>query len=144
MQAVMVRQRTRARRRRALKQAGMTLIEIMIVVVIIGMVTGGIGLAAMNRLNDAKVKLTEAAVRKVRSAINAEMALSGRYECMNMDELVKAGSIDGSAKTTDEWGTDFRIECDGMDVAVSSAGPDQEFGTEDDISVGLQEEVGEA
>ena len=34
---------------------------------------------------------------------------------------------------TDPWGTAFKIECTGGEVTVKSAGPDGQFGGDDDI-----------
>jgi hypothetical protein len=35
--------------------------------------------------------------------------------------------------TTDPWGSDFTIECNGPDVNARSPGPDRKLGTADDV-----------
>ena len=46
-------------------QRGMTLVEIMVVVVIISLVTGVVGVAVLNRLDDAKKKLAGTQLRQI-------------------------------------------------------------------------------
>jgi general secretion pathway protein G len=118
----------RARRARE----GMTLIEIMIVVVIMALVATGVGIAVIPQLQKAKIKDTQAAVQTVRSAVTLYIA-TNNAECANMDQLLQDKAIDKTKSTKDAWEHDFRIECDGVDINVTSAGPDGEFETQDDI-----------
>ncbi len=46
-------------------QRGMTLVEIMVVVVIISLVTGVVGVAVLNRLDDAKKKIAATQLRSI-------------------------------------------------------------------------------
>ena len=48
-------------------------------------------------------------------------------------ELQEEGYLDRSKRATDAWDNDFQVECEGDDIYVISAGPDGQFGTEDDI-----------
>ena len=127
----------RARRRR--RQAGMTLIEIMIVIVIFSIVAGGVGFAALKQLEKAKVNTTQAAIFTIKSA-TALFIAQNNAECATVADLIEDGQLDSSQSTTDGWDNEFQIECDGTDITVTSAGPDKEMGTEDDIS----NETGEA
>jgi general secretion pathway protein G len=125
--------RARGRRgRRALAQEGMTLIEIMIVVVIMALVATGVGIAVIPQLQKAKVQNTKGAVQTVRSAVALYMA-TNNADCATMEQLLQDKAIDKSTSTRDAWDLDFRIECDGTEVTVTSAGPDKEFETADDI-----------
>lgn len=119
--------------RRALARRGMTLIEIMIVVVIMALVATGVGIAVIPQLNKAKISQTESAVATVRSAVQLYMATNNSSDCPTMQQLLEDKSIDKATKTKDSWDNDFRIECDGTEVTVTSAGPDKEFETEDDL-----------
>lgn len=120
------------RARRHLSQQGMTLIEIMIVVVIMALVATGVGIAVIPQLQKAKVQNTKGAVQTVRSAVALYMA-TNNADCATMDQLIQDKAIDKSTSTKDAWDLDFRIECDGTEVTVTSAGPDKEFETADDI-----------
>jgi general secretion pathway protein G len=119
--------------RRARRRQGMTLIEIMIVVVIMALVATGVGIAVIPQLQKAKIKQAESAVEIVRSAVQLYMA-TNNAECATMEQLIEDKAIDKSKATTDPWDRPYQIECDGTEVTVTSAGPDGEFGTEDDIS----------
>ena len=118
--------------RRAARVQGMTLIEIMIVVVIMALVATGVGIAVIPQLQKAKIKDTQAAVQTVRSAVTLYIA-TNNAECATMDQLIQDKSIDKTKSTKDAWEHEFRIECDGVDINVTSAGPDGEFETQDDI-----------
>jgi general secretion pathway protein G len=126
-------ERTLARMQRArLARQGMTLIEIMIVVVIMALVATGVGIAVIPQLQKAKVQQTKGAVQTVRSAVALYRA-TNNADCATMDQLISDKAIDKSTATRDSWDQDFRIECDGTDITVISAGPDKEFETADDI-----------
>ena len=119
-------------RRARLARQGMTLIEIMIVVVIMALVATGVGIAVIPQLQKAKVQQTKGAVQTVRSAVALYRA-TNNADCATMDQLISDKAIDKSTATRDSWDQDFRIECDGTDITVISAGPDKEFETADDI-----------
>ncbi len=112
---------------------GMTLIEIMIVVVIMAMVAAGVGFAVLPSLEKAKIQNTEAALEAVRSAVSLYIA-TNNTECATVEELIADKILDKSKATTDSWDRPFRIQCDGTEVTVDSAGPDGEFDTEDDVN----------
>jgi general secretion pathway protein G len=125
----------RARRRALLRRTarqGMTLIEIMIVVVIMALVATGVGIAVIPQLQKAKVQNTKGAVQTVRSAVALYRA-TNNADCATMEQLISDKAIDKSTATRDSWDNEFRIECDGTDITVISAGPDKEFDTADDI-----------
>jgi len=121
--------RARAARRR---REAMTLIEIMIVVVIMALVATGVGVAVIPQLQKAKIKNAETAVATVRTAVQMYMA-TNNSDCASMEQLLEDKQIDKNTATKDPWDHDFKIDCDGTDINVHSAGPDGEFETEDDI-----------
>jgi hypothetical protein len=50
--------------------------------------------------------------------------------------LIADGVLDrGKAAKQDAWGQPWTIECDDRDATITSRGPDQRLGTEDDIRV---------
>jgi general secretion pathway protein G len=125
-------QKTRAARRRKLRaQQGMTLIEIMIVMVIMALVAGGAAFAILPRLKEAKIKQTQQDAKKVASA--AEMYLSEHDDCPSVDKLLEMKILSKKSHTADAWDNAFAIECDDDGATVKSAGPDKQMGTEDDI-----------
>ncbi len=122
-------------RRRLAKDSrleGMTLIEIMIVITIFAMIAGGVAVALLPRLEEARIKSTKADAQSLRSAVMLYVADNPRG-CPTVEDLVNDRYLDGSRRTTDAWDTEFQISCEDGDIAVVSAGPDGEFSTEDDI-----------
>lgn len=128
----------RAALRRA-RQLGMTLIEIMIVVVIMALVTTGVAIAVLPKLQQAKVKSAESAVQTVKSAVVMYIA-TNNTDCATMPQLLEDKQIDKSTATQDPWNHDFEISCPSPDdITVRSAGPDGEFDTADDIPKAKQQ-----
>ena len=123
------RQQRLARRKR---QEGMTLIEIMIVITIFAMIAGGVAVALLPRLEEARIKSTKTDAQALRSAVMLYVADNPRG-CPTVEELVTERYLDGSRRTADAWDTEFQITCEDGDISVMSAGPDLEFNTEDDI-----------
>jgi general secretion pathway protein G len=125
-----VRRRLRGLLRRA--RAGMTLIEIMVVVIIMGLIASAVGIGVFNALKKAKVKQTEQAIDVIRSAVRL-YDNDHPGQCPTIDQLRADGTLDSSKSANDSWGHQFRINCEGGDVAVTSDGPDGHQGTDDDI-----------
>jgi general secretion pathway protein G len=113
------------------KQAGMTLVEIMAVLIIIGLVATMVSVAVLPQIQKARVKATRANGQAIRGA--AVMFLSENDNCPTVQDLVDDKILDKQTNTKDEWGNDFAIECDEDGPTVVSAGPDKQMGTDDDI-----------
>ena len=131
----------RARASRAASR-GMTLIEIMVVLAIIGLIVGGVAVAAFGRLGEAQVDTARNDVAAIESA--SEMYMLQKKKCPKDMKDLKAGGIVRKAKK-DPWGTDYQITCPGEkgDIDVSSAGPDKNFGSEDDVNSWDEDGAGE-
>jgi len=123
------RQRQTARRKH---QEGMTLIDIMIVITIFAMIAGGVAVALLPRLEEARIKSTKTDAQALRSAVMLYVADNPRG-CPTVEDLVTERYLDSSRRTADAWDTPFQISCEDGDIVVISAGPDLEFNTEDDI-----------
>ena len=120
-----------ARRRRS--REGMTLVEIMIVVIIMALIATGVGVAVFPQFTKARVKSTQANIQTIRQAVMMYLADSPGKGCPGVQDLVEGNFLDKSKETKDAWDNDFAIQCDGDNIRVSSAGPDKEMGTDDDI-----------
>jgi general secretion pathway protein G len=123
--------RIAAKRRRA--REGMTLVEIMIVVIIMALIATAVGVAVLPQLQRARVTQSRSDALEVRSAVLLFMGQEPGADCPTMDELQEAGVLDSSRRTNDAWDNPFIVECEGDDIAVISNGPDGQSGTEDDI-----------
>lgn len=115
------------------RRAGMTLVEIMIVVIIMALIATAVGVAVLPQMKRARVEQTRSDAQQVQSAAVLYLGQEAGADCPAVSDLVEAGVLDRSRRTTDAWDHEFSIECEGDDVYVSSAGPDGQPGTEDDI-----------
>ncbi len=125
----------KARKIRAALSKGMTLIEIMIVVAIIGMLMGTVGVYAFGRLEKAKVTDTKMVIK------NVEQALM-HFQTDNTDACPKSLNDLHTQKyltkdPVDAWGSTLTFKCpgehnkDGADII--SKGKDKQDNTADDI-----------
>lgn len=121
------------RRKDPRRQHGMTLVEIMIVVIIMALIATAVGVAVLPRLKQARIDSTRSDAQTVRSAVQMYVSENPGGDCPGMEDLTSGGYIDSSRRTADAWDNDFVVECSGDDISVISAGPDGQMGTEDDI-----------
>lgn len=111
---------------------GMTLVEIMIVVVIMGLIASAVGLAVFNQAKKARVEDAKQGVRAIEHAVQLYQQ-DHPNQCPTVQQLVSEGTLDRRQRTKDPWDNDFSIACEGGDVTVRSRGPDGREGTDDDI-----------
>ena len=123
--------------REALRQ-GFTLIEILVVVAIIGMLGAVAVPAYMNYLADARISTTRALISNVDVAVKSYNMKHGKYP-ESLDVLTQAPDDDSDplleGDPVDPWGNELKYEKQSKKrPVITSAGPDGEFGTDDDIS----------
>jgi general secretion pathway protein G len=100
----------KSRNRRA--QRGMTLIEIMVVLVIIGLVASAVAVNVVGRLGEAKKKQAETDVRNIASqGVDAFKVMRGRYPTTEeglgvliQEKFIKANK---NGKLEDPWGREY-------------------------------------
>jgi hypothetical protein len=88
------------------------------------------------KYREAQVKTATTDARNIRQVATQFLALNSDTDCPTVQSLIAARELDSAGNTQDPWGQPYTISCDGDDISVSSAGPDKQDGTEDDILVG--------
>lgn len=123
----------RRRSRKGAASSGMTLVEIMIVVIIMALIATGVAFAVIPMLGEARATQTNTDMRVIQGAVTLYMVHHGSCPA-SVGDLVEDGRLSRSARTIDAWNNEFQIICEGeSEPIVISSGPDGSQGTEDDI-----------
>ncbi len=125
----------RAQRIRSQHLRGVTLIEVMIVVVILGMIAGGVAVAVFPKLKKAQIDTTTTSARALRSVAETWRSEHASDQCPTPQVLMNDHAIDSASKITDAWDDPFTIICQEDETIVTSPGPDKKDNTKDDIRV---------
>lgn len=117
------------------RSRGVTLIEILIVLAIVGLIAGGIAVFAIPKFKEAQIATTKQSAQQLHT-ISESWHATHTQDCPTAELLKKEKEISVTSNINDAWGKPFKIECtDDGDVVVTSAGPDGKENTADDIRV---------
>jgi general secretion pathway protein G len=120
----------------AVRDAGMTLLEIMIVLALIGLVMGSIGFGLNSYFKKGQKKTAKMAVTRVSQAAMQYMMENNSNCPKGMEDLVANKNIEKPIK--DPWGKELILKCPGTNdpdgVDVISTGPDRQEATPDDVT----------
>jgi general secretion pathway protein G len=114
---------------------GMTMLEIMIVLAIIGLVMSVVGVGVYSSYKKAQKKIAQVAVNEI-AAKTVQYMTDNNNECpKTIDDLVAQKYM--PKKQKDPWNHEFILRCPGVvnvdGIDVVSVGPDGQEGTADDI-----------
>ena len=133
MPCTRVRMQKPFKRKSRSRARGVTLIEILIVVAIITLITGGVAVAAFGQWEDARRSTAATDAKAIREAVRTWWLTNDSAACPSFDDLVESGTVDDDGRRRDPWGGPWRIQCTEGNVSVTSAGPDRQPDTDDDI-----------
>lgn len=122
---MMARSTSRAARR------GMTLIEIMVVITILGLIAAAVGVAVVPQLNKAKVDTTKNTIRSIDQALKLYLVQKGKYPDSGegIAALVAGKQLEATPK--DGWGKEFTYILESNKPIITSYGADQQPGGEE-------------
>ena len=114
---------------------GLTLVELIVVITIIGVLSGSIAVGVMAAQRNANLKLAKTACSTIRDATIQWKAVHAGEDCPTIDQLKKEKILDTGFNVKDPWNMNFKLACDSDEISCTSTGPDKKEGTEDDIHV---------
>ncbi len=117
-----------------LQQRGLTLVELIVVITLIGLLSAAIAVGVMKSFNEGRVKTATIACNQLRTAVQTHFVNHPEEsDCPTPARMQEARELDAAMSLRDPWGTPYALECQSDEVIAISAGPDRSFGTEDDI-----------
>jgi general secretion pathway protein G len=136
METIVMNEDIRVCRLRRLRRAaarGVTLVEVLIVVAIMAVISGGVTLVAFPLFKESRIKIAVQGCQAVKQAAELHQNLEGSADqCPTIQDLVTSKKLDGH-HTEDPWNVTYKIDCSEGEIHVYSAGNDHKFGTPDDI-----------
>ena len=120
--------------KRLANEKGMTLIEIMVVITIIGIVATMFVVNVTGRMKKAKIKTASTQMATIANQIEAFEVENGEFPG-SLELLVEEEYLKKVPK--DPWNRDYIFMVpgpDGQDFVLVSNGPDKQEGTDDDIT----------
>lgn len=122
-------------KKRRVFQKGMTLIEIMVVVAIIGLLMGTVGVVAFNRYKKAQVTNTKQIIKNLETAVQTFMMDNNGSCPKDLNQLYTEKIV--NKKPKDAWGQELVFKCPGdqnkESADILSKGADKREGTADDL-----------
>ena len=126
--------KTRLNRLRRMASRGVTLIEILIVLAIVGLIAGGVAVVAIPKYAEAQKKQAKNDVIAIHP-IAEKYRVDHPGNCVTVEQLRAEKELSASSKITDPWETPYQIRCAEDETYVLSFGPDKKEGTADDIKI---------
>ena len=122
-----------SRLRRALAR-GVTLIEILIVLAIVGLIAGGVAVVAVPKYQESQKNQAKIDARTVHP-VAEKYQVDHPGVCPTIEQLRAEKELSAASKITDPWDTPYKIICGDEDLMVVSFGPDKKENTQDDIRI---------
>ena len=120
------------------RRSGFTLVELLMVVCILGILYAGARLVFTGQDQEARITTTRGSIATIEQAVQI-FAMKHNGKLPETLEELTAGTDDApgllkEGAINDSWGTPFGYSKSGKKFKITSAGPDCEMGTADDIT----------
>ncbi|MCY1045219.1 type II secretion system major pseudopilin GspG [Corallococcus sp. bb12-1] len=112
------------------RNRGMTLIEIMVVITILGLIAAAVGVAVIPKLEEAKQDTARLDIRNIQSAMKLYYTKKGNYPdtATGLKALVDTQNLE--RMPTDPWGKEYVYMNEGGKPVITSYGSDGNPGGE--------------
>lgn len=117
--------------------AGFTLVELLLVVTILGILATAAFVNFAGAGEETRITATRLSIKSIGDAVRVYEVQHGRYP-ESLEKLTE--SVNGrepllkQEALVDSWGTPFTYKREGRTIKITSAGPDLQIGTEDDLT----------
>lgn len=120
------------------RRSGFTLVELLMVVCILGILYAGAKLIFTGQDQEARITTTRGSIATIEQAVQI-FGMKHNGKLPDALEELTAGTDDApgllkEGALNDSWGTPFSYARQGKRFKITSAGPDCEMGSEDDIT----------
>jgi general secretion pathway protein G len=122
--------------RRAIRRAasrGLTLVELVIVITLIGVLTGAIAVGVLKAQTSANIGAAKTACDTIRTQTMQWKAMHPTEDCPTVEQLRTEKDLDTGFSLKDPWGGLYKVSCESDEITCTSPGPDKKEGTDDDI-----------
>ncbi|MBJ6763167.1 type II secretion system major pseudopilin GspG [Myxococcaceae bacterium JPH2] len=119
---------TKSQRRR--NRRGMTLIEIMVVITILGLIAAAVGVAVIPKLEEAKQDTARLDIKSIQSALKLYYTKKGSYPDTGTGLKALVDTQNLEKVPTDPWGHEYVYMNEGGKPVVMSYGADGNAGGE--------------
>lgn len=114
---------------------GLTLVELVIVITIIGVLTAAISIGVMSAKKKADIGTTKTACDTARGATVMWRSSHPGEDCPTIEQLKQEKLLGSDFNVKDPWNNPLKLTCDSDEITCTTAGPDRKEGTDDDIRV---------
>jgi general secretion pathway protein G len=116
------------------RSRGMTLIEIMVVITILGLIAAAVGVAVIPQLNQARIDRARLDIKNIQNALKLYYTKKGNYPdtATGLRGLVEIQALESIPR--DPWNNEYSYLNEGGKPVVISYGADGTSGGGDDIS----------
>ena len=113
---------------------GVTLIEILIVLAIVGLIAGGVAVVAVPKYQESQKNQAKIDARTIHP-VAEKYKVDHPGVCPTVEQLRAEKELSSASKITDPWDSPYKIVCADEDIMVLSFGPDKKENTNDDIRI---------